>query len=76
MPDKEASTTYKNTKQSEKHGQVMESYAQAAQKHDESIEECVQAEIEQRKESELHIKALKEYLKLVKDKISRWKEFL
>ncbi len=40
-----------------------------------SDEEYFQAQKEHQKESELKLKAIKEYLKLFKNKLSFWQEF-
>ena len=51
-------------------------HANAAQKQDGlSDEEYFQAQKEHQKESELKLKAIKDYLKLFKNQLSFWQEF-
>lgn len=63
----------------EKYGQDMQNHAQASHLHalnaEQSVEEYAKAEQEHRQESETFIKAMKEYMKWLKNKASRWQEF-
>lgn len=63
----------------EKYGQDMQNHAQASCLHalnaEQSVEEYAKAEQEHRQESETFMKAMKEYMKWWKNKLSRWQEF-
>ncbi len=58
------------------HAEAAQSHALAAQKNAaDSMQEYTKAAIEHQQELDLHLKATKEYVKLVKDRNSWWQEF-
>lgn len=66
----------KYAKAAQQHAKASLSHAIAAQKQDASSkEEYIKAVLEHQKQSDLCVKAMKEYVKLIKDKISFWQEF-